>query len=392
MKRILADLSVFGTLHSGGIWNAAEEILNGLLDSAADCELLLLVRSQNREAAEKRFPRCRVFTIPTEEVESAEKLWGAEGCLYRTRLYEPYTLPLCPDVIWLPYTAPYNYYRTSVPTVFTVHDLIPLHEAGERPPLPEQYRDMAEAADRLVSISNFVRDDLVHTLGIAPERIERIYSPVTVDTGHTEPVPELVDTPYILEMNSYEPRKNKQTVLKAFARMQSRCTHHLVFCGAYAEDRALRPLMLNACLMGLTPRVHFLHRVSDGQKNWLLKNASLLVSASVMEGFGRTPVEAAMCAVPVITAGREPLPEATMGLTRYVDDPFDAAGFAAAMEELLACPPEKAAAEAIAGQLREAYAPTAAAQRYLHLFENVRVQPYKGRTGHTQNKIETERT
>ena len=283
MKRILADLSVFGTLQSGGIWNAAAEILNGLLESAADCELLLLARSRNRETAENRFPRCRVFTIPTEDVESAEKLWGAEGCQCRTRLYEPYTLPLCPDVIWLPFTTPYNYYRSSVPLVFTIHDIIPLHAAGDPPALLEQYRDMAKAADRLVSISNFVRNDLMRTLGVAPERVERIYSPVTMDTGHTEPVPELVGTPYILEMNAYEPRKNKQTVLKAFARMHSGCAHHLVFCGAYSEDRALRPLMLNTCLMGLTSRVHFLHQVSDGQKNWLMKKC---LAAGVRLGHG----------------------------------------------------------------------------------------------------------
>ena len=51
----------------------------------------------------------------------------------------------------------------------------------------------------------------------------------------------------------------------------------------------------------LRQRVHLHFAVPQAQRNWLLGNASLFVSPSRKEGFGRTPVEAAICQIPVIS-------------------------------------------------------------------------------------------
>ena len=66
-----------------------------------------------------------------------------------------------------------------------------------------------------------------------------------------------------------------------------------------------------------------LFRVTDEERNWLLTNAALFVTPSLFEGFGRTPVEAAICRIPVISTKETSLFEATQGLCSYVENPTD---------------------------------------------------------------------
>ena len=51
--------------------------------------------------------------------------------------------------------------------------------------------------------------------------------------------------------------------------------------------------------------------------SYLYRNASVFVSPSRMEGFGLTPVEAAINGTPVICSNIDTLKETTLGLTDY---------------------------------------------------------------------------
>jgi glycosyltransferase involved in cell wall biosynthesis len=76
---------------------------------------------------------------------------------------------------------------------------------------------------------------------------------------------------------------------------------------------------------GATPRVRFLHDVSEAEKLSLLDHATVLVDASLDEGFGFPPLEAMARGCPVLAARAGSLPEVCADAALYFDprDPGD---------------------------------------------------------------------
>lgn len=68
---------------------------------------------------------------------------------------------------------------------------------------------------------------------------------------------------------------------------------------------------------------------------WLYVHADLFVTTSTHEGFGYTPIEAAICECPVISTRSESLPEVTCNLLNYYDPPESWKKLATVMSSLL---------------------------------------------------------
>ena len=119
----------------------------------------------------------------------------------------------------------------------------------------------------------------------------------------------------------------------------------------------------------LNSRVKTFFRVSDEERNWLLTHASLFVTPSLFEGFGRTPVEAAICKIPVISTKETSLFEATMGLCNYVENAKDEKELASLMLKKLTNPDSNKKLSEIAQKLQANYEPMNLAKKYIELFE-----------------------
>lgn len=74
---------------------------------------------------------------------------------------------------------------------------------------------------------------------------------------------------------------------------------------------------------GFENRVHVLFGISDEELRYLYENADLFVTTSTHEGFGYTPIEAAIYKCPVISTRCEALSDTTQGKFTYLDSPFD---------------------------------------------------------------------
>lgn len=74
---------------------------------------------------------------------------------------------------------------------------------------------------------------------------------------------------------------------------------------------------------GFENRVHVLFGISDEELRCLYENADLFVTTSTHEGFGYTPIEAAIYKCPVISTRCEALADTTQGKFTYLDSPFD---------------------------------------------------------------------
>jgi glycosyltransferase involved in cell wall biosynthesis len=131
-------------------------------------------------------------------------------------------------------------------------------------------------------------------------------------------------TPFVLHVGSNLRRKNREGVLRIFARSKDQWDGSLVFAGE----------PLSNILRSLARRLKILNRVveiSDAPSELLeaLYNcATALLFPSTFEGFGWPIAEAQACGCPVICTDREPMTEVAgnAGLTHDVEDE---AGFAA---------------------------------------------------------------
>ena len=78
-----------------------------------------------------------------------------------------------------------------------------------------------------------------------------------------------------------------------------------------------------------------------------------------------TPVEALGFGLPVLTTRCTAIPETTLGLASYVDDPLDAGEWAARIIAMTQAPAAHAPSAAEVALLRSYYAPERIAERYL---------------------------
>src|SRR5207253_2337546 len=109
----------------------------------------------------------------------------------------------------------------------------------------QQYYDVAaENADMIITYSSHAKNEIVTKLGVSPERIQVTpLAPPTnfrpnfdrsnVDANLSEL--GLHGTKFILYVSTIEPRKNHETLIRAFARLKQiepALKHKLVFAGA----------------------------------------------------------------------------------------------------------------------------------------------------------------
>ena len=132
------------------------------------------------------------------------------------------------------------------------------------------------------------------------------------------------DTPFVLHVGSNLHRKNREGVLRIFARCKDQWSGSLVFAGEPLSDK-LRSL---ARQLSILDRVVQISDAPSELLEALYNCATALLFPSTFEGFGWPIAEAQACGCPVICTASEPMTEVAgnAGLTHEVEDE---AGFAA---------------------------------------------------------------
>jgi glycosyltransferase involved in cell wall biosynthesis len=231
---------------------------------------------------------------------------------------------------------------------------------------------MVRRADRLVVISEFVRNDVLHFLGDRwADKLAVIHNPISWDRFASPELHPPLDRPYILSVAAQYAHKNLDVLITAFARVAARHPDvMLVLCGQ--DFNALRgvsgtrqTIAAMAAALGIGARVHVTGYVDDiALGNWY-RHAMLFAFPSIFEGFGMPPVEALGFGLPTIVANRTSLPEVTLGLARLVDDARDSDAWAEALDSALSDIEALRPTEAQIAGLRAHYAPARIAQAYL---------------------------
>jgi glycosyltransferase involved in cell wall biosynthesis len=254
-----------------------------------------------------------------ELVEVVPLAWGGTGratAVARDALWYPFVLPRQArklDVLHCPsFRGPL---RSPVPYVVTVLDLGVLRHPATFNRWTRSYSRMAvprvvRAADRVITISDFSRRELVELLDVPEERIRIV--PPAVGEPFT-PEGARVDGDYVLVVGTVEPRKNLERVAEA-ARL------------AGVELRVAGARGWGDVRIG-GDGVRFLGYVSDEELAQLYRGAACVAYASLYEGFGIPVLEALACGAPVVTSKGTPMAELADGAAVLVD-PYDSAAIA----------------------------------------------------------------
>lgn len=268
--------------------------------------------------------------------------------------------------IWFPYAMNETFVRTKLKTFATIHDIYRIHH-GTKKDAKRFTKFINDKSTSIITISGYTRNDIVQTTGCSKD-IPVIPNSIEFDVSMQKAVPDIEEKKYILDINAYIAKKNPLTLLKAFNLIKDKTDLTLVFCGGYKEELIWNGMQNFIKENSLSNRVKMLFRVTDEERNWLLTNAAMFATPSLFEGFGRTPVEAAVCGIPVISTKETSLYEATQGLCNYVENAMDEKELADTMLYLIKNPPAQKQLTETAQKLRERYKKENCAKLYLNLF------------------------
>ncbi len=190
--------------------------------------------------------------------------------------------------------------------VLTLHDAID-HAVGERLQWRMRLRHWIARtrAHRLITVSEFSKQDIVARLGVAPTRIAVI--PEAAETPfHDVPPRSSRDRPYMFYVGGFEGRKNIGFLIEAFATARVPGIE-LVLAGGNDSDRDR--VTAFARDLGVGDSVRWLGWVDDSELARLYAGALAFVYPSRYEGFGLQVCEALAAGCPVLAARATSLPE-----------------------------------------------------------------------------------
>jgi len=228
--------------------------------------------------------------------------------------------------------------RSPCPTVGTVHDM-----AAYRGPRPNREHlgallrmimpNSLRRLDRVIAVSEWVRDELVEVARIPESRIEVVHDGIDLEAFHPRPQnaesvvliqPFSFRRPYILYASRIDyPVKNHIRLIEAFGIFKARTKnpHRLVLAGS--ERRGADAVKRAAAKSPYRNDIFFTGYFPMKNLPELYAGADLVVFPSKYEGFGMGVLEAMASGVPVACARAASLPETAEHAALYFD-PDDA--------------------------------------------------------------------
>lgn len=334
----------------------------------------LFVFDAFQEKARRIFPEAKIIPVATMgDFHQLNKYFRFLKSLYIDRRLVPRFLKKDQyDLLFHPFNSVNDHISAGIPTVITLHDLFFKNNPGELSPkylkyVKFRYEGLIYKTRHIVVPSKFVRQDIMkYYPDVDQDKISVINDPIWINIENTIPYP--VKKPYILCVNSIRNHKNVITLLKAFQLIEDKIDHSLILTG-YKGGASIDPEQYAA--QNKIKKLIMTGYVSDAARNHLYQNADLFVSPSRHEGFGMTPVEAALFGIPVLTTMETSIPEITRGLVNYYGPADDYTELAKRMLELLKNRPPENELEHIKNKLSQEYDIKIIAERYYKLFEHL---------------------
>lgn len=235
--------------------------------------------------------------------------------------------------------------RTKVPTCLVIHDLAFEHYPDHLKFSHKHYWKyfqprFAEKAKRIVTVSEYSKQDMQDLYGIEPDKIDvacnaahDAYQPL--DWKEKEAVKEkhADGCEYFVYAGALHPRKNILNLLKAFIlfKKRQRTDMKLIMVGRFAwKYEEVLELKEN---MPFKEDVKWVGYKEVSELSRIIGGAYALAYPSLFEGFGIPILEALQCNVPAIVSETSSMPEVA-GKAGLLVDPHNVQDIANKMEQL----------------------------------------------------------
>jgi len=199
-------------------------------------------------------------------------------------------------------------------------------------------------AKKVITISDFSKNEIVRLYGTNPDKIEVVYPSYDKEIFHGK-VPKTkihsvkkkynINGSYLLYWGTLQPRKNIVRLIDAFARLDSPRLK-LVICGK--KGWLFDQIIEQSKKLGIADRVIFTGYAPNDDLPALIKGSRAFVLPSLYEGFGIPAVEAQAVGTPVVISRTSSLPEVVGESGIYIEDPESITSIKLALEKALSLP------------------------------------------------------
>lgn len=326
--KIGIDIS-FTKLNNAGLGNYVRGLLEGFSQIPSSIEFFHFDVNQTRNNLQPKTIRTRLDTL------YRDLIWMNLVLPFKVKFHHL-------DLLHMPvFSAPLT---KTLPTVITIHDMIWFDHPEYFPVWQRIFMKLiipitARSANAVIAISENTRQDIIHKLGIAPQKI--FVTPLGVSCEFSKINDDYVElckqkyklSKYFLMVGSVEPRKNLPRLLAAYSKIKDDFPEiKLVHVGSASWKNSEIFAMIEK--LGLENSVHFLWNIPKVDLIALYNGAKFLVYPSLYEGFGLPVLEAMACGCPVITSDISSIPE-VVGDAALMVDPYDVDMIADALRQFL---------------------------------------------------------
>lgn len=182
-------------------------------------------------------------------------------------------------------------------------------------------------AKKVLTISEFSKNEIVKLYGTDPEKVEVVYPAYDKNVFHGK-IPKTkqiairkkyaINGSYLLYWGTLQPRKNISKLIEAFSKLkETRIKLVIVGKKGWLYDQILE----QSKRLGIENRVIFTGFAPTDDLPALIKSSRAFVLPSLYEGFGMPVVEAQAVGVPVVVSKVSSLPEVAGDSAIYIEDP-----------------------------------------------------------------------
>jgi len=288
--------------NSSGLGNYSRNLFNALTQEFPDNDYLLFSSKAKDEFFHQLNGNFKIIFPETRFQKSTPALWRSFGIKsdlqkHRAEIYHG-----------LSNEIPFGISGSGVRSVVTIHDLIFLKHKEQYPFADRQIYELktcyaVKHADKIIAVSNETKNDLMEMYGVEEEKVEVVYPIIDKAFEIQELRSQNQDkynlpSKYILNVGSFFPRKNQETLIAAFNLIKNKVEEDLILIGNSGTMKEKLELYLQK--INLQQRVKILTDVTKEDLPIIYQHASAFVFPSLFEGFGMPVVEALLSKVPVI--------------------------------------------------------------------------------------------
>lgn len=329
MKKIAIDLLWVKPNKTGGTESFIRNLLLGIMEIEINFDICLITTKDNFKTFEKYLDNskfqsivCSINSVPV----SKRIIWQN---IFFEKVLRENNIKYCFSPVYLkPIRA-----SKDISYITLIHDLQHLHYPEYFSKIKNywmtySWKRAIKTSKRVVTISDYVREDICSFYKISNEEIKVIYDPIVIDNGYVEfeklaQKYKIEREQYYFTLSSLLKHKNVEILLKIIETIKNRKINlpvKLIIAGISGSEKLNLQNYIER--HGLEKNCLLTGFISNEERNSLYKYSAAFLFPSVFEGFGMPVVEGLMLGTHVVTTSKTSIPEVSCGLAEYVEDPY----------------------------------------------------------------------